>query len=262
MSCEPNQTSPILDCICVKGKPLIEYIDAGDQTLQSLLLNLQQTIAALQQCCTTNSANIGALQTALAALQAAVAALQAQMHSPLMLTKNQDVANRATLNDQVLTLPPALAARILATGLTQSLAGNGQIQPISGLRHDFDTWTTTAAGTLQNSITVPRDGRYNLTAGWGSNSAGVSSANAAAATQVNFVTGQATLGATIGINGAWAGRFTNPSSPYLAESVIGVIHGHFLQAGDVLTLGAYVDVTGIVVNSAYLALEYIEGTEF
>lgn len=261
MSCEPSQTSPVLDCICVKGKPLIDYIDTGDQTLQTLILNLQQTIAALQQCCTTNSANITALQATMAAIQAAIAILQANMHSPLLLTKNQDVANRATLIDQVLTLPPALAARILATGLAQTLAGNGQIQPITGLRHDFDTWSTTAAGAVQNSITVPRAGRYNLTVGWGTNNTAVNSAGVAATDSVDFITGQATLGATVGINGSWAGRFTNPSSPYLAESVVGIINGHFLQAGDVLTVGAYVDVAGIVVNSAYLALAYIEGTE-
>lgn len=261
MSCQPNQTSPILDCICVKGQPLLDYIDAGDQTLQTLILNLQQTIAALQQCCTTNSANLATLQATIAALQAAIALLQANMHSPLMLTKNQDVANRATLTDQVLTLPPALAARLLATGLAQTLPGNGQIQQITNLRHEFDTWTTTTPGAAQNSLTVPRDGRYNLTAGWGTNPAAANSASAAATNQVTFVAGQATLGATIGINGAWAGRFTNPSSPYLAESVIGVIHAQFLRAGDQLTLGAYVDVADIVVNSAYLALEYIEGTE-
>ena len=105
MSCLPNQTSPILDCICINGQTLIDYIDGGDQTLQGLITALQQTITALQACCTTNTAAIAALQAAVAILQAAIATLQAQAHTPLTLTKVQDLTNRAALSNQVLNLP-------------------------------------------------------------------------------------------------------------------------------------------------------------
>lgn len=257
MSCETNQTSPILDCICINGKTLIEYIDAGDQTLQALILKLQQTIAALQQCCTTNSADLAAFQAAIAAIQAILTTLQSQIHPPLTLTKTQNVTNRATLVNQVLNLPPPLVSRIWSTSLNQILTSGGQIQQITGLVQDFDTWSGLAAGTAKNSITIPRTGRYNITAGWGTQAAAV---GAASTNTIAFVTGQATLGATIGINGAWAGRFTNPSSPYLAESVNGFIPAHLLQAGDIITLGAYIDVPDLAVTTAYLAVAYIEGT--
>ena len=62
MSCSQGQTSAILDCICVNGKPLTDYIDAGDQHLQQLITAIQVTITTLQACCTSNSQAIATLQ--------------------------------------------------------------------------------------------------------------------------------------------------------------------------------------------------------
>ena len=286
MSCATGQTSAILDCICVNGKPLIDYIDGGDQALQELITVINNKITALQACCTSNSQAITALQglitiiqgeiTALqsccssntaaiatiqgiittlqgqiTALQNAITALQAQAHPKLTLTKNQDVANRATLDvtGQVLNLPPAIAARIGSSnrnlGITLTA---GPIVQVTGLDLDFDTWSGIAPDTFMDSITVPRTGRYNISAAWGTHLGGDQPCT------IFYV------GITIGINGAWAGRFTNPGSPYLAEGAHALIPAHLLQAGDLLTIGAYTDCTGIIVASAYLSLEYIEGT--
>jgi hypothetical protein len=133
MGCATGQTSAILDCICVNGKPLIEYIDGGDQALQELITVINNKITALQACCTSNSqaiatwqglittiqGEITALQTCctsntaaittiqgiittlqgqITALQNAITALQAQAHPRLTLTKQQDVTNRAALD--------------------------------------------------------------------------------------------------------------------------------------------------------------------
>ena len=239
MSCLPNQTSPILDCICINGQPLIDYIDGGDQTLQGLITALQQSITALQACCSSHTA-------AIAALQAALAALQAQAHAPLTLTKVQDVANRAMLLNQVLNLPPAIAARIGAPGLTQALTA-GPIYQILGLNQDFDTWTGMPDGALTNSITVPRSGRYNLSAAWSPTG------------DTNPCPG-AIIGVSFGINGSWTGRFQNPVISTLAEGAHAYLPFHPLQTGDVITIGAYTDCNTHVIQSAYLAIEYVEGT--
>jgi len=295
MSCTTGQTSAILDCICVNGKPLIDYIDGGDQhlqqlitaiqatitslqacctshsqaiaTLQGLITTLQGEITALQSCCTSNTAAIATLQGIITTLQGqitnlqnAITALQAQAHPRLTLTKNQDVTNRvgeltssrATLDvtGQVLNLPPAIAARIGSSdrNLGIVLTAGALFPQVTGLDLDFDTWSGTAPGTFMDSITVPRTGRYNITATWGTHLGG------------DQPCATFSVGISIGINGVYTGRFTNPGSPYLAEGAHAFIPAHLLQAGDLLTIGAYTDCTGIIVASAYLALEYIEGT--
>jgi len=239
MGCEPGQTSAILDCICVNGQTLIEYIDGGDQTLQGLITALQQTITALQACCSSNSA-------AIAVLQAAVALLQAQAHAPVTLTKTQDLVNRAALFGQVLNLPPAIAGRIGAPGLSQMLTA-GPIYQVVGLNQDFDTWTGMPDGTPVDSIIIPRAGRYNLSASWGTSTGADPCA-------------QAVIGASIGINGFWMGRFTNPIISHLAEGAHARLPFHPLALGDVITVGAFTDCAGMVISSAYLAVEYVEGT--
>ena len=286
MSCATGQTSAILDCICVNGKPLIDYIDGADQhlqqlitaiqatitslqacctshsqaiaTLQGLITTLQGEITALQTCCTSNTAAIATLQGIITTLQGqitnlqnAITALQAQAHPRLTLTKNQDVTNRATLDvtGQVLNLPPAIAARIGSSDRNLGIVLTaGPIVQVTGLDLDFDTWSGIAPDTFMDSIIVPRTGRYNISAAWGTHLGGDQPCT-------TFY-----VGITIGINGAWAGRFTNPGSPYLAEGAHALLPGHLLQAGDRLTIGAYTDCTGIIVASAYLALDYIEGT--
>ncbi len=223
MACTTGQTSAILDCICVNGVSLIDYIDGGDQ--------------ALQTCCTANGAT-------LAALQAAVTALQALAHPPLTLTKVQDVTNRATLNlaTQVLNLPPAIAGRIIGVNLAAPVGLNQPAQ-IVGLAADFDTVGGTMA--LADHLVIPRRGRYNISASWG--------------TAVMGVCPSYLLTATLGINGVWSGRYTAPSNA-LADQVAWTLPGQLLQAGDLLTLGAYSDCAGVVATSAYLAAEYIEGS--
>lgn len=276
MACSEHQTSTILDCICINGETLIDYIDGGDQTLQALITAMQATLttlqacctsntaaietinglipllqaelAALQTCCNTNTAAIATLQSLVATLQETVTTLQAQAHPALTLTKVQDVTNRATLDTlyQVLNLPPALVGRIWSATLAIPLTA-GPITPITGLTLDFDTWSGLAPGVAMNSLIVPRTGRYNLTGAWGT---GVT-----ADPCPDFI-----AGVTIGVNQEWAGRFTSPNCPTLTEGAHAYIAAHLLQAGDVITLGAYTDCTGAMIGSAYLALEYIEGT--
>ena len=279
MSCATGQTSAILDCICVNGKPLIDYIDGGDQhlqqlitaiqatitslqacctshsqaiaTLQGLITTIQGEITALQTCCTSNTAAIATLQGIITTLQGqitnlqnAITAIQAQAHPRLTLTKNQDVTNRATLDviNQVLNLPPAIAGRLNSLSLAAPVGLNAPTV-ITGLSPDYDTVDGVMATT--SGLVIPRTGRYNLSGSWGSDR--MASCN-------TYV-----LGACIFINGAAAGRYTAPTSP-LADQVAIVIPGHSLQAGDILQLGGYSDCAGVVATSAYLAAEYIEGT--
>lgn len=276
MSCTTGQTSAILDCICVNGKPLIDYIDAGDQHLQQLITAIQVTITALQACCTNNSQAIATLQgliriiqgeivalqtccntntAAIATLQGiittlqgqitnlqnAITAIQAQAHPRLTLTKNQDITNRATLDgaNQVLNLPPAIAGRIIGAGLTVPVGQNTPIA-ITGLTPDYDTVGGAMATT--SGLVIPRTGRYNLSGGWGCNT-----------------TANCTLGAGIEINGVVFGRYTAPTNA-LADQVAVTIPGQLLQVGDLLRLSGYSSCAGIIATSAYLAAEYIEGT--
>lgn len=291
MACSEHQTSTILDCICINGETLIEYVDGGDQTLQALITAMQATLTTLQACCTSNTAAIETingliplLQAELAALQtccntntAAIATLQslvntlqetvitlqtsvaemaAQVHPRLTLTKVQDITNRATLDvvgsplGQVLNLPPAIAGRILGTGLSAPgglPVGLNTPTLITGLLHDYDTVSGTMAQT--NHLVIPRGGRYNISGSWGGD-AGPGGLPVCPAY---------TLGAVLGINGVWFGRYTAPNNP-LADQVAFTLPGQRLTAGDILTLGGYSDCAGVVATSAYLAAEYIEGT--
>ena len=276
MACATGQTSAILDCICVNGKPLIDYIDGGDQALQELISAINTKIIALQACCTSNTAAIAtwqglittlqgeitALQTCcssntaaittiqgiittlqgqITTLQNAITALQAQAHPRLTLTKNQDVTNRATLDvtNQILNLPPAIAGRIAGVGLT-AVVGQNNPTTITGLAADYDT--VGGAMATAGGLIIPRTGRYNVSGGWG------------------CVTGSnCTLGAAVNINGTVFGRYTAPTNT-LADQVACTIPGQLLQVGDVLQLSGYSSCAGIVATSAYLAAEYIEGS--
>jgi prefoldin subunit 5 len=279
MSCTTGQTSAILDCICVNGKPLIDYIDTGDQHLQQLITAIQATITSLQACCTshsqaiatlqglisiiqgeivafqtccnTNTAAITTLQGIITTLQGqitnlqnAITAIQAQAHPRLTLTKNQDITNRATLDviNQVLNLPPAIAGRLNSLALTVPVGLNNPTV-IPGLTPDYDTIGGAMATT--SGLVIPRTGRYNISGSWGTNQPASC--------------GAYVLGASVFINGAAAGRYTAPSNA-LADQVALTIPGHLLQAGDTLQLGGYTDCAGVIATSAYLAAEYIEGT--
>lgn len=281
MACSEHQTSTILDCICINGETLIEYVDGGDQTLQALITAMQATLttlqacctsntaaiatinglipllqaelAALQTCCNTNTAAIATLQSLILTLQTSITELAAQVHPRLTLTKVQDITNRATLDvagsplGQVLNLPPAIAGRILGTGLSAPgglPVGLNTPTLITGLLHDYDTVSGAMAQT--NQLVIPRGGRYNISGSWGGEG-GLPGCPSY------------TLGAVIGINGAWAGRYTAPNNP-LADQVAFTLPGQRLTAGDILTLGGYSDCVGVVATSAYLAAEYIEGT--
>lgn len=279
MSCTTGQTSAILDCICVNGKPLIDYIDGGDQhlqqlitaiqatitslqacctshsqaiaTLQGLITTIQGEITALQTCCTSNTAAIATLQGIITTLQGqitnlqnAITALQAQVHPCLTLTKNQDITNRATLDgtNQILNLPPAIAGRIVGTGISV-VVGQNNPTVIMGLAADYDT--VGGAMATSSGLIIPRSGRYNLSGGWGTDQP---------AACVAYV-----LGATIYMNNTAAGRYTAPNNA-LADQVAITIPGQRLQAGDLLQMGGYSDCAGVVATSAYLAAEYIEGS--
>lgn len=279
MSCTTGQTSAILDCICINGKPLIDYIDGGDQhlqqiitaiqatitslqacctshsqaiaTLQGLITTLQGEITALQMCCTSNTAAIATLQGIITTLQGqitnlqnAITALQAQSHPRLTLTKNQDVTNRATLDgtNQILNLPPAIAGRIVGAGINV-VVGQNNPTVIMGLTADYDT--VGGAMATSRGLIIPRSGRYNLSGGWG--------------TDQPAACGIYVLAATIYMNGAAAGRYTAPNNA-LADQVAITIPGQRLQAGDLLQMGGYSDCAGVVATSAYLAAEYIEGS--
>lgn len=276
MGCATGQTSAILDCICVNGKPLIEYIDGGDQALQQLIAAINAQIVSLQACCTSNSQAIVTLQglittiqgeiTALqaccssnttaittiqgmittlqgqiTALQNAITALQAQVHPKLTLTKNQDVTNRAALDvtGQVLNLPPAIAGRIIGAGISV-VVGQNTPTTIAGLVADYDT--VGGAMATASGLIIPRSGRYNISGSWGATT-----------------TANCTLGAAVNINGAVLGRYTAPTNT-LADQVACTIPGQLLQVGDVLQLSGYSSCAGIVASSAYLAAEYIEGS--
>jgi hypothetical protein len=276
MGCATGQTSAILDCICVNGKPLIEYIDGGDQALQQLIVAIQAMITNLQACCASNSQAIGQLQALVSiiqgeitslqtccssntaaittiqgiistlqgqitALQNAITALQAQAHPRLTLTKQQDVTNRAALDvtNQILNLPPAIAGRIVGTGLAVTV-GQNTPTPITGLAVDYDT--VGGAMATSSGLVIPRTGRYNLSGSWGCTT-----------------TATCTLGAAVNINGAVGGRYTAPTNA-LADQVAFTLPGHLLQVGDVVQLSGYSSCAGIVATSAYLAAEYIEGT--
>lgn len=170
------------------------------------------------------------------------------LHPAATLTKNQDVVNRATFDaaTQVLNIPPAIAARL--SSLTLNVAA-GYLAPalITGMAGDY----TTAPGMIVgDTIVIPRTGRYNISAGWGTNSV---------VTCPAFV-----LIASVGINGIWAGRYTAPNNGVggLADQVAFHLPGQLLHAGDVITLGGFTDCNdpAMKVTSAYLAVEYIEGT--
>lgn len=230
MACSTGQTSAILDCICVNGKPLVEYIDGGDQVLQAL-------ITSLQACCSSNTA-------AITALQLAVSVLQGQIHSPLTLTQNQDVTNRATLDvtNQVLNLPPAIAGRIAGVGLAV-VVGQNTPTPITGLAPDYDT--VGGAMATSSGLIIPRTGRYNLSGSWGTN---------IMPTCPNFV-----MASAIEIGGVVSGRYSAPSNG-LADQVAWTLPGQLLQAGDLVRLMGYSDCAGVVATIAYLGAEYIEGS--
>jgi hypothetical protein len=216
--------------------------------LQALVSIIQGEITSLQTCCSSNTAAIttlqgiiSTLQGQITALQNAITALQAQAHPRLTLTKQQDVTNRAALDvtNQVLNLPPAIAGRIVGTGLAV-VVGQNTPTPITGLAVDYDT--VGGAMATSSGLVIPRTGRYNLSGGWG------------CTTTANCI-----LAIGIEINGVVFGRYTAPTNA-LADQVAVIIPGQLLQVGDLLRLSGYSSCAGIVATSAYLAAEYIEGT--
>lgn len=170
------------------------------------------------------------------------------LHPAASLTKVQDVDNRVTFNaaTQVLNIPPAMAAKVSSLALD---CAAGYLAParVTGMVNEFST----VAGMGGNdAIIIPRNGRYNISAGWGTDS---------------VVTCPAfSLIASVGINGLWAGRFTAPNNDVagLADQVSFHLPGTLLHAGDIITLGAFTDCNdpALKVGAAYLAAEYIEGT--
>lgn len=234
MACSTGQTSAILECICVNGKPLVEYIDGGDQVLQAL-------ITSLQACCSSNTA-------AIATIQGIITTLQGQVHPRLILTQNQDVTGapgaRATLDvtNQVLNLPPAIAGRIAGVGLAV-VVGQNTPTPITGLAPDYDT--VGGAMATSSGLIIPRTGRYNLSGSWGTN---------IMPTCPNFV-----MASAVEIGGVVSGRYSAPSNG-LADQVAWTLPGQLLQAGDLVRLMGYSDCAGVVATIAYLGAEYIEGS--
>ena len=95
MACEMNETSVILDCICVNGMTLIEYIDAADLVLSEQIAaalacctTSAEAIALLQACCAGVQADITTLQSDIVALQVLITALQNALHPALTVTES------------------------------------------------------------------------------------------------------------------------------------------------------------------------------
>lgn len=173
------------------------------------------------------------------------------LHPAVSLTKNQDVAGalgvRATFEavTQVLNIPPAIAGRLAGVGLA-AVAGYLTPAMVTGMVGDY----ATAPGMIAaaDRLMIPRTGRYNISGSWGTDTTGACT---------DFV-----LVAAVGINGLWAGRYSAPSNDGVADQVAFHLPGQLLQQGDAIILGAFTDCNDpeIRVTSAYLAVEYIEGT--
>lgn len=162
------------------------------------------------------------------------------------LTKNQNVASRATFNaaTQTLNLPPAIAGRIFGIGIN-SPVGVGTPIVIANMIADYDTTGGTMATAGQ--IVIPRTGRYNVSGSW--------------STDDLVACPEFVLTASLGINGSPTGRFSAPSN-VLSDQVQFTLAGQLFTAGDILTIMAYTDCAdpALRVTSAWLSAEYIEGT--
>lgn len=162
----------------------------------------------------------------------------------IVLTKVQDVANRATYNPatRTINLPPPISAMLIGSGsvLMPAAYTAAQIGALLNTVHDDTVGTMANAAT--GEITITKTGNYTLTgsASW-------------TATSVNVWGG-------FKINAVYAGRYHGISAPGISGQWCGVLPALQLDAGDTVSLFCLSDVAGVTIGSAYLGVTYLEGS--